>query len=242
MRFRRNLSGHPAGDGSKSKQTPEHEKKSLKMQDFIPIIPIKGPAIPYLDTNHLKSHFNVTLVAENGSKIMVNNLQMAAFSRPMLEALIDNDEDTIITTNLDQDDLIMVANFITEGLLPMPCEELQNSMPDHVAKTFLSFGIFLKDVLNKDQQVLIIKKEELEDLDELEQETLFDDLSDENLPLIKSTPKKKQRRVKRENSESEDSRSNDEDWNPRGLAKKKKKVEVDPEDKKPKRWIILTLS
>ena len=209
------------------------------MQDPTLIIPIRGPGITYLDLDHLKSHFNVTLVAENGSKIKVNSLQLAAFSKIMQRALIDSDEDITIATNLDQDDLMMVANFITEGLLPVPCEELKTRMPDRIAKTFLSFGILLKDVLNKGQ-VMIIKKEDLEELVvEPDQESLFDDLSDDNLPLILPSTKKKQKRVRKEDSDSKDY---SEDWTPKRPAIKKKKAaeEVILGDKTPvKRWIIL---
>ena len=116
------------------------------------IIPIRGPQIYYLDRNHLSQCLDVTLVSQSGEKIRVNKLQLAAFSHDMFDA-DDFEEDAVITTNLDLNDLSLVANFITEGLLPMPEKALKSSIPSEIANVFLSFGITLDQLLNNVQKV-----------------------------------------------------------------------------------------
>ena len=111
------------------------------------IIPIRGQNIYYLDREHLSRYLDVTLVSQDGEKIRVNKLQLAAFSRDMFDAE-DFEEDSVITTNLELKDLNLVANFITEGILPMPEKALKNSIPSEIADLFFSFGIVLNQILN----------------------------------------------------------------------------------------------
>ena len=143
------------------------------------IIPIRGPKIYYLDSKHLSLHLDVTLVSQNGEKLQVNKLQLAAFSQNMFDPA-DFEEDAVIATNLDLKDLQLVANFITEGLLPMPEKDLKISIPSEIATVFSSFGISLSSILNnvvQDQvknEPLAHVKTELEDIKLEDGDVIFD--------------------------------------------------------------------
>ena len=201
------------------------------------IIPIRGTQIFYLQREHLNLNFNVSLVSISGEVLRVNHLQLAAFSQHLLIGQ-DFEGDTIINTNLSYHDLSMVASFITDGILPMPENELKKHVPPDIGQIFTSFGIFLDQVLNKN--ILLIKKEpptftnldedkkeiqvkveqqdlELGDLDQLEHplplDDYYDDLIDEAFEAEIEEPVKKtrKRRIKKEKL---DSGSEDEEWSP----------------------------
>merc|ERR1712083_458609 len=201
------------------------------------IVPLRGAQIFYLDKEHLTQNLNVTLISQNGSFVKVNHLQLAIFNRLLLNENFE-DEPTVITTNLDINDLSMVANFITEGILPLPQETLKRHVPENIGAVFQSFGIFLDQVLNSSGESLLlpsinvktelnilnaedVKKELLEHDVKLEDSNLIHDISlvnhdffdDEDLPLLTTTTtkvKKKRGRPKKiKNSDSED-----DEWNP----------------------------
>ena len=50
----------------------------------------------------------------------------------------------------------MVANFITEGILPLPQETLKRHVPENISAVFQSFGIFLDQVLNNSGESLLL--------------------------------------------------------------------------------------
>ena len=92
----------------------------------------------------------------------------------------------------------MVANFITEGILPMPQETLKRHVPENIGAVFQSFGIFLEQVLNNSGESLLlpsinvktelnilkfedVKKELLEHEVKLEDSNLIHDIIDNNV-------------------------------------------------------------
>ena len=92
----------------------------------------------------------------------------------------------------------MVANFITEGILPMPQETLKRHVPENIGSVFQSFGIFLEQVLNNSGESLLlpsinvktelnilkfedVKKELLEHEVKLEDSNLIHDIIDNNV-------------------------------------------------------------
>ena len=201
------------------------------------IIPIRGPQIYYLDRNHLCEHLDVILVSQNGDKLKVNKLQLAAFSHGMFDAE-DFEEEAVITTNLELKDLTLVANFITEGLLPLPEKALKNSIPEDLANIFSSFGISLDKVLKN--QVLItnqqVKQVKDELLDAVKTELLdvkvedgddFIDLPDDFIEeLIEQdaiTPVKRGRKRGRKKKVPESDPEEDDEWKP--LSQKRPKRE-----------------
>ena len=134
------------------------------IEDEALFIPIRGTTIFWLDPNHLETHLNVTLMAQNGEKVKVNHLQLASLTRLLTpQDFFEQDSSTVITTNLELADLTMVANFISYGILPSSQEELQKSIPESIAETFHSFGINLGNLLNnvpmKIEPSEIIKRE-----------------------------------------------------------------------------------
>lgn len=193
------------------------------------IIPIRGPQIYYLDRDHLCKHLDVILVSQNGDKLKVNKLQLAAFSHGMFDAE-DFEEEAVITTNLELKDLTLVANFITEGLLPLPEKVLKNSIPADLANIFSSFGISLDKVLKN--QVLItnqqVKQVKDEFLDAVKTELLdvkvedgdhdFMDLPDDFIEeLIEQDaikPVKRGRKRGRKKKVPDSDPEEDEEWKP----------------------------
>jgi hypothetical protein len=91
----------------------------------------------------------------------------------------------------------MVANFVTDGILPMPQETLKRHVPENIGAVFQSFGIFLEQVLNNSGESLLlpsinvktelnilkfedVKKELLEHEVKLEDSNLIHDIIDNN--------------------------------------------------------------
>ena len=199
------------------------------------IIPIRGAKIHYLDREHLLQNLNVNLMSQNGARLKVNHLQLAAMSKNILLGQDLNDE-IFITTNLETHDLSLVANFITEGLLPLPIDELRRHIPTHLDMVFQSFGIFLDQILNQSSMLIKkepfalhevhedIKKENILDvkIEEEPSEILSNDILD-SLPDFFDDPvdidqdtellplKKPRKRRKKADIHSE---SEDEDWKP----------------------------
>merc|ERR1711935_394779 len=170
----------------------------VKMKvDTAQIVPLRGSPIFYLDKEHLSNNANVTLISQNGETLKVNYLQLAIFNRLLLNENFE-DEPAVITTNLDINDLSMVSNFITEGILPLPQETLKRQVPENIGAVFQSFGIFLDQVLNNSGESLLlpsinvktelnilnvedVKKELLEHDVKLEDSNLIHDISLDNL-------------------------------------------------------------
>jgi hypothetical protein len=95
----------------------------------------------------------------------------------------------------------MVANFITDGILPMPQETLKRHVPENIGAVFQSFGIFLEQVLNNSGESLLlpsinvktelnilkfedVKKELLEHEVKLEDSNLIHDIIDNNVHMF----------------------------------------------------------
>ena len=189
------------------------------------IIPLRGSQIFYLDKNHLDQNLDVTLISESGEKIGVNHLQLVALTRDFLfEQLFD--ENIFITTNLNFKDLKMVANFITEGILPLPQDTLRAKIPENISAIFSSFGIFLDQLFLKKEELCQVKVEEY--ANEFQPEFFnsedFDDLDFAQFETKETKPKKSRKR-KVSNSDEED-----EDWKPLKLAKKSSATKFEPFD------------
>jgi hypothetical protein len=133
------------------RRVPKHQQtvKNQKNMTEPLIIPLLSGPVLYLDKDHVDKYSNVSLVSCFGDKIKVNCFLLVAFSESMFETFVGQDfeDDLSITTNLAKEDLILVANFVSQGLLPAPIEVLKQSIPQDIYDIFQAFGINLAQVL-----------------------------------------------------------------------------------------------
>ncbi len=208
------------------------------------IIPIRGTQIYYLSKEHLNNFQNVTLVSESGDKVKVNHLQLAAFSGSLFLHLdLTEPDECVVSTNLSYEDVKTVADFISEGILPQPMEQLRKEVPQSLRTLFDSFGINLSKILNN--EVVKIEPELSEDIkkelfdikleDNYEYLEALDDFIQEHeeaeASINSKKPKKKRGRPKKEIFSDDE----DQDWTPIKANKEPKQETSDEtEVKKPR--------
>lgn len=101
---------------SEMKDEPDHHEGAIITQIG------DRSVIHYLDRSHLEDFADVRLIASDGQCFYVNRLLLVSQSRLLLKifkSFGDNGDDaTSISTDLDSNQLLVLSNFIMEGILP----------------------------------------------------------------------------------------------------------------------------
>ena len=111
-------------------------------------VPIKSSTIPYLAKDILDLYATVRVIPnDKQSKIWINPLTLLAFSDLFQDCLEPNEEVWIIS-EFDSIEIKMVTDFISEGILPLPMQDLlDKKIPTSISQVFKSFGIDLEEIL-----------------------------------------------------------------------------------------------
>ena len=128
--------------------------------------PIKSDTIWYLDRQVLYEYARLELVPKDRSAfsgyppIKINHLALMAYTDLFRFFDQSEDEDMKIITDFEAKDLQMVADFVMDGLLPIPMASLLETgdVPDEIARPFFAFGIDLLDLGRNGGKAFVIKK------------------------------------------------------------------------------------
>jgi hypothetical protein len=107
----------------------------------------------YLDQDHIKTQTSIVrLVSMSGSSVNLSKLLLVAFSSGLQKPLEDleskeESDETVLITEHSLEDLLTITKFCSEGLLPIPLEQLEQNIPDEIQGLFWTFGIDLNKVL-----------------------------------------------------------------------------------------------
>jgi hypothetical protein len=151
---------------------------------------LTSPAIFYLTQEHFRTQSNrLKIVSRSGVSVAINKLMLVAFSKKLhkpLEELESNCDETVIITDLSQEELEMVVNFCSEGILPKPLEELKENIPNQISSVFWNFGINLSNVLFDLQSEQ--EEEQLKTEEETAEQYSLEDEDDHDHDFIKDEP------------------------------------------------------
>ena len=128
---------------------------------------LKSSHIYYLDLNSITDqNQDVAIKSGSGGQINLNKLFLVPFS-PLLTSIFSNIvEETCnftIITEFNPFELEILSNFCTQGLLPMPIQDLAKEIPIELLNLFKAFGIDLTRTLfqNHEEDIEAFKKENL---------------------------------------------------------------------------------
>ena len=137
--------------------------------------------LPYLEKSVIDDFSQIVIKSEDGYEILINHLVLASFSNIATElfedALLHNAENTIISSNLSQSELIQISDFISKGALPCSKTDIANgNLSCDTNKVFLSLGINLENIVKSNCQKSeknVKEKEEYNPVYNEEEENLF---------------------------------------------------------------------
>ena len=108
--------------------------------------------VPYLNQDIIKEYSDLVIKSTDGNTIILNQLVLVCWSKYMKEMFLDSIEDQnnlVILTNANRDELKLLHDFIMTGALPCAIFEIQNGkLPADIDNLFQSFGIDLRCIVN----------------------------------------------------------------------------------------------
>ena len=115
---------------------------------------------PIFDANQ-----DVKIKSRSGDEVNFNRLFLVAFSpifKSIFSILNDSESNLTIITEFDQKEVEILSKFCTQGILPLPLNELAKEIPYEIVKVFSGFGIDLYNILfKKKDQDETFKKEDI---------------------------------------------------------------------------------
>ena len=115
--------------------------------------------LPYLNSDVIEDFADLKIKSEDGLEIQINPWLLISCSDFMKHVLYDSlfqDQETIISTNLNYTDLKNFQEFIMKGVLPCPKSDiLSNQMDPDIESVFACLGVDLKYLM----EYFYIKKE-----------------------------------------------------------------------------------
>ena len=138
--------------------------------------------LPYLEKYVIDDFSQIVIKSEDGYEILINHLVLASFcniaTKLFEDALLQNAENTIISSNLSQSELKQISDFISKGALPCSKTDIANGkLSCDTNNVFLSLGINLENIVKSNCQKTekrFIKEEEYNPaFDEDEEEISF---------------------------------------------------------------------
>ena len=124
---------------------------------------LKTSRIYYLTDDFVEFTDCVKICSNDGFSITINKLFLVAFS-PLLKSTFENlpdAEEIIISSEFNKNDIKIVTDFCSMGILPLPLETISTKKPEELIKLFMTFGIDLLKVLFENA----IKKDEIKTQD-----------------------------------------------------------------------------
>ena len=109
--------------------------------------------VPYLNNDIIKNYSDLVVKSTDGNTIILNQLVLVCWSKYMKEMFLNNSIDRqnnfVILTNANCDELKLLHDFIMNGALPCAIIEIQNGkLPCDIDNLFQSFGIDLRCIVN----------------------------------------------------------------------------------------------
>ena len=108
------------------------------------MIRLNSEVVHYLNKANLKEFSNLTLISlPDGELFRLNSMILAAFSsrglssnlvRTLSECQENSEDELVLITEFNKDELKILVNFCTEGILPLPLTKLQNDVPIQVSR------------------------------------------------------------------------------------------------------------
>ncbi len=148
-----------------------------------PVVLKSSVALNYLTRDYLAENANVKVVSSDGIAFKMNHLAMSSFSNLLYSILCDVwehreiSESIVISTNIDSSELRLIENFVTEGLLPHPAEELKASADTFASKNvFDAFGYNLVSLVKGERHCFVKRETEVH----LQQDLIPQDLYGSN--------------------------------------------------------------
>ena len=127
----------------------------------------KCSEIYYLQQNNaiFDTNQNVKIKSRSGEEVNFNRLFLVPFS-PILKSIFalleDSESNLTIITEFDQKEVEILSKFCTQGILPLPLNDLAKEIPYEIVKVFSGFGIDLYNILfKKKDQDETFKKEDI---------------------------------------------------------------------------------
>ena len=136
-----------------------------------------GDSVPYLDDSHAQEYADVIVKSEDGIDFRFNKLFFVALmtmgaenkslwsTNKLNPDLLDHwtiDQEIVISTNYTYQDLKIICDFIMQGILPCPIEDIfSGKMAGNLMEIFHSFGLDLTSILadnNKEKDVEVQNK------------------------------------------------------------------------------------
>ena len=115
---------------------------------------------PIFDTNQ-----DVKIKSRSGEEVNFNRLFLVPFSpifNCIFSLLEDSESNLTIITEFDQKEVEILSKFCTQGILPLPLNDLAKEIPCEIVKVFSGFGIDLYNILfKKKDQDETFKKEDI---------------------------------------------------------------------------------
>ena len=115
--------------------------------------------LPYLNSDVIEDFADLKIKSEDGLEIQINPWLLISCSDFMKQVLYDclfQDQETIISTNLNYTDLKNFQEFIMRGVLPCPKSDIMsNQLDPDIESVFSCFGVDLKYLM----EYFYIKKE-----------------------------------------------------------------------------------
>ena len=135
--------------------------------------------IPYLDKAVIEGFADVSIKSNDGENHLVNKLLLISWGRieghQFQRALLDhheNNEDIIISSDFNSQDVNLFCDFVMKGLLPCSADEIIDGMiSDNILRIFKLFGIDLEHIIGStliSAKIEPIEKSVDEDLDFIE--------------------------------------------------------------------------
>ena len=108
------------------------------------MIRLNSEVVHYLNKANLKEFSNLTLISlPDGELFRLNSMILAAFSsrglssnlvKTLSECQENSEDELVLITEFNKDELKILVNFCTEGILPLPLTRLQNDVPIQVSR------------------------------------------------------------------------------------------------------------
>ena len=108
-----------------------------------------GPSfqVPYLNQETIEEFANLRIKTESGKFVNINLLLLVSwckFPKDLLEDAIAHNEELVISSNLKDQDVVLVRDFIMKGVLPFDFTDIVNGkLPHEINDIFNCFGIDL---------------------------------------------------------------------------------------------------
>ena len=134
--------------------------------------------VPYLKDPNISQFADVKVKSENGTEFRFNKLHLVALMmwspnnlNPDIHECLNTNQDFTISTNFSCQEIKMICDFVMEGILPCPIDEIfSGEMSRNEVDIFNTFGLDLASILANSQNI--------EEMEEIIQENETNELKD----------------------------------------------------------------